>query len=472
MLAILAPILVFGLIIFVHELGHFLAAKSLGVYAPRFSIGFGPALWRRRFGETEYVLSAFPLGGFVRMASRLDADIIGLEGGSEEDAKRREDEPGYDAEAMLPFGPKPVPEDRLFESKPLWARLIILLAGVTMNGVLALVVLVALAMQFGSVVVPTRVVGTVRPVKGAPVLAQLSPGDTIVAVNGSAVSNWNELYDRIAQSDSVVRIRTTRASVAIPVNGAGQPSADDVAGAIDFHVPPVLDSVIAGGAAAKAGLVRGDRVLSIDGHPVRDWSDLVALVSAAPGRGLAFVVQRGGAVDSIAVTPRGEEGPDGATVGKIGAAVADPSIHTPIGVGRAFTAGARATWVMIDQTATFLGRMVTGHVAMKQLGGPVAITKASVAAARTGLESLFTLIAFLSINVAIFNLLPIPIMDGGQVLINVAESVKGSPLTLRTRERLAQLGLAAVGVLLLLVMYNDTRAWFAQAFHWVTGLFG
>src|SRR5436190_14687584 len=114
MLAILAPLLVFGLVIFVHELGHFLAAKSVGVYTPRFSIGFGPALWRRRKGETEYILAAFPLGGYVRMASRLDEATASLEGGNEEKGALQEADPNFDPNAMIPFGPKPVPENRWF----------------------------------------------------------------------------------------------------------------------------------------------------------------------------------------------------------------------------------------------------------------------------------------------------------------------------------------------------------------------
>src|SRR5947208_11107074 len=138
MLAILAPIVVFGLVIFVHELGHFLAAKAAGVYAPRFSIGFGPALWRRRWGETEYVLAVLPLGGYVRMASRLDEDIAGLEGGSEVQAARSAGDRGFDSNAMIPFGPKPIPENRPFESKGLGARLFILLVGATMNALLAI----------------------------------------------------------------------------------------------------------------------------------------------------------------------------------------------------------------------------------------------------------------------------------------------------------------------------------------------
>jgi regulator of sigma E protease len=169
MMALLAPVFVFGLVIFVHELGHFLAAKSVGVYTPRFSIGFGPALFRRRRGETEYILAAFPLGGYVRMASRHDEATAFLEGGSEETlAEKMKADPSYDPEAMIPFGPKPVPEHRWFESKPLWARLYILLAGVTMNILLGLVVAIGLAMYYGRPIVATRVVGAVRPINGQP----------------------------------------------------------------------------------------------------------------------------------------------------------------------------------------------------------------------------------------------------------------------------------------------------------------
>ncbi|MGH7670379.1 MAG: site-2 protease family protein, partial [Gemmatimonadaceae bacterium] len=162
MLVLLAPVLVFGLVIFVHEFGHFLAAKAMGVYAPRFSIGFGPALWKRRRGETEYVLALLPLGGYVRMASRHDETSAFLEGGSEEQGGLTDGDPGYDPEAMVPFGPRPVPEHRWFESKSLPARLLILFAGVSMNALLALVVAIGLSYHFGRTVLPTRVVGAVR----------------------------------------------------------------------------------------------------------------------------------------------------------------------------------------------------------------------------------------------------------------------------------------------------------------------
>ncbi len=150
----LAPVIVFGIVIFVHELGHFLAAKRFRVYAPRFSVGFGPALWRRRRGETEYIVAAVPLGGYVRMASKDDESTAFLEGGGEE-AIAREQEGGakkpkdWDPEAMIPHGPKSIPPDRWFESKPLWQRIVILLAGVTMNILLAWVVTVGTVAAYG-----------------------------------------------------------------------------------------------------------------------------------------------------------------------------------------------------------------------------------------------------------------------------------------------------------------------------------
>ena len=162
MIAILAPILVFGLVIFVHEFGHFIAAKAVGVYAPRFSIGFGRAIFKVRRGETEYILAWLPLGGYVRMASRHDAEAAFLEGGNEEKAARGEQDPDYDPNAMIPFGPKPIPENRWFESKPLWARIFIMIAGVTMNAVLAFVVATGLAFHYGDLVFPSTVVGGVH----------------------------------------------------------------------------------------------------------------------------------------------------------------------------------------------------------------------------------------------------------------------------------------------------------------------
>ncbi|MBI2408455.1 MAG: RIP metalloprotease RseP [Gemmatimonadetes bacterium] len=385
-LAWLAPIVVLGLVIFVHELGHFLAAKWTGVYAPRFSIGFGPALWRRRRGETEYVLAALPLGGYVRMASREDETMAALEGGSPEgkapEAGEETRPADWDEEAMVPFGPKPVPSDRWFESKPLWARLVIMLAGVAMNVVLTLVVSTGVFAYYGR-----------------------------------------------------------------------------------SYVPAVVDSVIVDMPAQKAGLQAGDSIASINGIAVHAWSDLLTTIAGSAGKELTIGVVRGGTPVSLTVTPVAQAGANAVTgqkvmVGRIGAYPKDRLERERIGFASAAVAGGQATWAMGTSVVGVLGGLVQGSISVKNLGGPVAIARTSVVAAKSGLESLWALIAFLSINLAVLNLLPIPILDGGQVVMNIAESIKGSPFSIRTREVVMRIGLAAIVALFAVVMFNDIVALF------------
>jgi regulator of sigma E protease len=475
MLAILSPILVFGLVIFVHELGHFIAAKLTGVYAPRFSIGFGPALFKRRKGETEYILAALPLGGYVRMASRHDGETAFLEGGNEEQQTKPPTDPDYDPEAMIPFGPKPVPENRWFESKPLLARLFIMTAGVVMNAVLAVVVLTVLAMSYGRLVYPLTTIGAVRSVADAPQLAQLQAGDSIVRVNGAPTSSWNEVRQRILESRETVAIATNRGEVSIPVRSDG-PTPSQIADALVYKIPPVIDSVVAGDRAAQAGFQVGDSIVSVEGRPVRSWTDVVDVVSRSANKPVTFVVQRPARPETLTATPRPVEEQDPVsrelrTVGKIGAAAPDLSERGPIGFGESVSLGASATWSMAGEVVATIRNLILGRVSVKQLGGPIAITRASVSAARGGVDQLFSLIALLSINVAVLNLFPIPILDGGQIVITVLESAKGRPFSLRTREYIQRFGLLAIALLFAIVMYNDTRSGFAKLFGWMARLF-
>lgn len=463
MLALVAPILVFGLVIFVHELGHFVAAKLTGVYAPRFSIGFGPALFRRRRGETEYVLAALPLGGYVRMASRHDAEAALLEGGNEESSSLRPGDKGYDPNAMMPFGPKPIPEHRWFESKSLAARLFIMIAGVVMNVILAFVVFVALNVTYGDQIIPSRVVGAVRVPASAPELGRLQPGDTIAAVNGQPVRNWNEIAQRISEtSGDLVVIRTDRDEIRVPVAGAGALSPSDVVSSIDFFIPPVIGDVLPNSPAARAGLRARDSVVAIGGQPLRRWSELQDRVGASAGKTIAFQVMRDGRVVSLALRPESTVVKDPVTkatrtVGKIGAVGADVTAREPMTLGSSLTTGARQTWGTATKIVDVVKGLLTGGVSPRQLGGPIAITRASVAAAQSGLESLFMLIALLSVNVAVLNLLPIPILDGGQILLNVAEAAKGSPFSSRTREYILRFGLVAILLIFALSTFNDVK---------------
>jgi regulator of sigma E protease len=463
MLALIAPILVFGLVIFVHELGHFMAAKLTGVYAPRFSIGFGPALFRKRRGETEYVIAALPLGGYVRMASRHDAEAAVLEGGNEDSSALRPDDAGYDPEAMKPFGPKEIPEHRWFESKTLAQRLFIMIAGVVMNVILAFVVFVTLNATYGDQIIPSRVIGAVRVPPGAPALAQLQPGDTIAAVNGEPVQNWNEIAQRIAEtSGDVVAVRTQRAEVRVPVSGAGAPSPTDIVSSIDFFIPPVIGDVLPNSPASRAGLRARDSVVSIGGQPLRRWSELQERVGASAGKSIPFEVMRDGRLVSLTLRPESTLVKDpvtkeSRTVGKIGAVGADVTARAPMTLGKSVSAGARQTWMTATKIVDVVKGLLTGGVSPRQLGGPIAITRASVAAAQSGLESLFGLIALLSVNVAVLNLLPIPILDGGQILINIAEAAKGSPFSSRTREYILRFGLVAILLIFALSTFNDVK---------------
>jgi regulator of sigma E protease len=394
MLTWLAPLIVFGLVVFVHELGHFLAAKAMGVYAPRFSIGFGPALWRKRWGETEYVIALLPLGGYVRMASREDQATAFLEGGSEErtvpevganaappivggtDAPPSRD---WDPNALKPFGPKPIPEHRWFESKPLIARLFILIAGVTMNAVLAIV------LDIGS------------------------------------------------------------------LSAYGRP-----------YLPAVVDSVVAGRPAERAGLLKGDSIVAINGQPVREWQDLIRSVSASAGRAITLDVIRNGEPRSLSVTPTEEEVESQITgrrerAGRMGVAPRFRLAREHMPFSEAVVGGWNSTWQKAGSIVQIVGGLLSGAVSTSQLGGPIQIAEVSVQAAQGGLETLISLIAFLSINVAVLNLLPVPILDGGQILLNILETAKGSAFSARTREYILRAGLVAIALLFALVMFNDIK---------------
>jgi regulator of sigma E protease len=441
-----------------------MAAKFTGVYAPRFSIGFGPALWRKRWGETEYVIAALPLGGYVRMASRSDEATSFIEGGGEEGdtAARPAD---WDPDAMAPFGPRPIPEHRWFESKPLWQRLVILLAGVTMNAVLALVVCIGLAVFFGRTVITTRVVGAVpAEAQAGQGSAALQPGDTVVAVNGARVRHWNDVYRALdASTASTVELTTHRGLARLDVGDPASERREFVLGALEPFIPAVIDSVVPGRPAARGGLRAGDSVAAVNGTPVRTFSDLVRRISASPGRDLALTVVRPGAAAPVqlVVRPDSVENSDSGggaprVVGRIMAIPRDVTAREALGPREAVRAGAQQTWNMAGLVLRALRGFATREVSVGQLGGPIAIARASVAAARSGVADFFGLLAFLSINVAIFNLLPVPILDGGQILLNIAEAAKGSPFSDRTREAILKFGLVLIGLIFAVAMFNDT----------------
>jgi regulator of sigma E protease len=280
----------------------------------------------------------------------------------------------------------------------------------------------------------------------------------------------------IADSKETVVITTQRGEVRIPL-GQDHATADDVANGLIYYLPPVIDTVFPGDRAALAGFQHGDSIVNVAGQPVRSWSDMVEQVGKSPERAVTFVIRRGEATDTIAVTPKAVQEPDPetgreTTVGRIGAGARDPSRRETLPLGGAVVAGFRITADQAGEVFRVVRRIGSGKMSVKELGGPIAITRASVSAARRGIDDLLYLIALLSINVAVLNLLPVPILDGGQIIINVLESAKGSPFSMKTRDYILRFGLVAIALLFVIVMYNDTRAGFAALFGWVGKLFG
>ena len=387
----IAPLLVFGLVVFVHELGHFLAAKLTGVYAPVFSLGWGRRIFGWRRGETDYRVSLIPLGGYVRMATREDDSMAGIEGGADRgsfDATMERPaeiaENLWDPQAMAPFGPKAVPEDRWVESKSVGARVFILSAGVLMNIALTLFVSSGIFYVYG-----------------------------------------------------------------------------------DPYRPAVIDSVVAGLPAAAAGFHAGDHIVAVNGQPVRAWEEVVDRISPVTTGSVTIDVERGGQRIALSVTPEAAEVADPATgikrqVGRVGIQVRDSVARESLGFVRSISLGTTATWGMTTSVVSVLKGLVTGQVSAKNLGGPIQIARVSVQAARRGAETLWSLIAFLSLNIAILNLVPIPVLDGGQILLVLAEAVKGRAFSARTREMFARVGVLAVFALILLVTFNDLRATFTR----------
>jgi regulator of sigma E protease len=484
---ILAFVFVLGVVVFVHELGHFLAAKLTGVYAPRFSIGFGKALWRRRWGETEYILAAIPLGGYVRMASKEDETMAALEGGPErpatapetvggsgtrvvEEEKRPSD---WDPNALAPFGPLPVPAHRLFESKSLIARLFIMVAGVSMNVVLGFLVLSALAAYYGRPIIPTRVIGAVSEADWArPYAAQLRPGDTVFAVGDRAIETWADVLEGLARADedSVV-ISTSRGNVVFPLEGDSAVSRRDLVTLLTPQLPAVIDRVEGGSPADRAGMRAGDSLVAVGGQRVDGWASAVEQIRRSPGRALPIEVERGGLRITVTVVPdsarvRDDNGREVLT-GRIGVGNRVESHREPVSIGGAIGSGWEATWDMAGSVIDVLHRLVTRRLSADQLGGPIAIARASGEAAAGGFAQLLQLTAFLSINVAIFNLLPIPILDGGQILINLMQAVKGSPFSLRSREYMMRFGLAMIALIFALAMFNDLRRVAGDLARWI-----
>lgn len=441
--------IIVGVLIFVHELGHFAAAKSLGIQVHRFSLGFGKPIVKFQRGETEYIVAALPLGGYVKMA------------GLEEEGMMGEVEGGKPAQ--------PVDPARAFDRKPLWARIIVILAGVTMNVVLAYVVYVGRAAGVGLPVLATTQIDSVVAAdlpSGAEALGTIRFGDRIVRINGDSMRHWQDIMDHLVRGPDTARVEFAgRAPLTVRLGDGSAEARHRAAGALIAYLPPRIGVVVPGLPAYRAGLKPGDLVVRAGGDTVRSWVALVRTIRASPGRSLELVIQRSGALIPVHVVPEvhRDSSVQAAEYGQIGTDYDAPVTHERVPLGTAVLEGGSYTWGAIRAVLGGLGQLVLGRVSLRQsLAGPIEIASVSGQVARLGIDRFLDLLGFFSINLAVLNLLPIPVLDGGQLVFLLAEGVRRRPLSLELRLRLTQVGFVFLLGLMSLAVVNGIFKFFGH----------
>jgi regulator of sigma E protease len=447
MLFFLAAFLVaIGILVAVHEFGHYWVAKKLGFKVLRFSIGFGKPLVMRvgkDADRTEYCIAAIPLGGYVKLLDEREGEV------------------------------SPAELHRSFTRRPVLHRIAVLLAGPAMNLLFASVLYAILAMVGTEIVKP--VVGQVRLDSPAAV-AGLQRGDQIVRVGERSVGDTEELQIALIRQfsdDGVIPLRVRRdggeRSLMLRVGddrramtepgkllpGLGFDLATWNANTLVHEAPP-------GSAGGRAGLRAGDRLLAVDGQPVANSAEFVSMVNAAPGRDISIEVERGGErLRIVAPVPRVMEA--GRAIGRLGITLQEGQRTWPPGLVEihrsgpidAALGGVAKTWEMSALTVQMLWRIVTGQVSAKNISGPISIAEFAGISAYLGLTAFLAFLAIISVSLGVLNLMPVPLLDGGQVVYQVVEAVKGTPLSERAQLFGQQLGIALLVVLMSLAFYND-----------------
>ncbi|MFZ0391153.1 MAG: RIP metalloprotease RseP [Calditrichia bacterium] len=433
MIYLLSIIFVLSILVFFHELGHFMFAKLFGVRVDRFSIGFPPRLIGFKLGETDYCISAIPFGGYVKMAGVVDESM--------------------DSESLTG-----APDE--FASKKWWQKVLILIGGVTMNMILAWVIISGILHFEGEPMLPSTTVGQVVE-GGISEEAGLQTGDQIISVNGEQVTNWNDISQAyIANLGSKITFTVKRSGreteVVFDKNVLQQKNSD----MLDIFplIPARVGEIQPDSPADHAGLQRGDRIVRIKGQPVNNWNEMTDLIQENAEKSLQIEILRESKTISKTLTPEStsiisEDGSE-KVVGKIGIGVYYDKRE--IGVFPALAEGFQRTWFFTTMNIKALSWLVTGKKSAKEmLGGPIMITKMAGDFAKSGFTSLMELIAHLSIMLAIVNILPIPALDGGHITITLIEEIRRKPLSLNTKVKIQQVGMAILFVLIIFVMYND-----------------
>jgi len=436
MLTIIAGIIMLGILVFIHELGHFAVAKLAGVKVLKFSLGFGPRLVSRQWGETEYMICAIPLGGYVQMLGE----------GSEEDQPLTEEE-----------------RSRSFAEKSVGRRLAIVAAGPFMNLVLPFVIL-PLAFMVG-INLPVFLdqpacVGYVLPQSPA-AEAGLHRGDCIVAVGGQSIISWTDADKALlAQAGQAAVFDVQRDGTRQSISLAATDSSAE--GLQALGLAPFQEAVVGalspGMPAQQAGLQVGDLILSVDGENIASWYDLKAIIQQTGGGSQKFLVERNGQQLEINIVPARS---DGGSEFLIGITPQTETVFKRFPLKEAFSHGVSRSRELIELTLVFIQKLVLGKVSSRNIGGPITVVQVAGQAAQTDLASILSILAFLSIQLGILNLFPIPILDGGHLLFGVFELIFRRPLPLRVREIAQQVGLLFIVLLMALAFYNDILRIFA-----------
>jgi regulator of sigma E protease len=427
---VLPFLFVLGVIIFVHEGGHYLMAKAIDAKVLTFSLGFGRKLFSFQRGETEYRVAWLPLGGYVRLGGESPEESTG--------------------------------DPRDFQCKPRWQRVLVYLAGPAMNVILAvLLVAVVLMLGFGLPFLQEipPVVGAVEP--GSPAAAAgLQPGDEVVAVRGKPAGNWEVVAMAILESPgkpvalTVERDGKRRELTVVPVMVPKYEIGD---AGVYPKVLPSISAVDPDSPAAAAGFHVGDQVRAIDGRPLASELELVDYHKAHPGVPVQVTVLRGDKLVDLRVTPRDQR----AGEKRIGVSLAMTQKLAP---WPALVESVRYNWNVAKQTVALVGKLLRREMKPQSaLHGPIEIANLSGEAARQGFPSLLHLMALVSISIAILNLLPIPVLDGGQIFVLLVESLIRRDLSLRLKEAINMVGLAFIVLLMVSVIFFDVRRnWFTK----------
>ena len=441
-----AFLLAISILVAVHEFGHYWVAKKLGFKVLRFSIGFGKPLLTRigkDADRTEYCFAAIPLGGYVKLLDEREGDV--------------------DAAEL----------HRSFTRRPILHRIAVLLAGPAMNLLFASLLYAVLAMVGTEIIKP--VVGQVR-LDSPAAIAGLQRGDEITAVGDRAVSDTEELQIALMRrfsDDGIVPLRVRRngqereLTLRVRDDRRAMTEPGKLLPGLGFdlsawNAKTFVHEVPSGSAGARAGLQVGDRLVSVDGQAVNNRPDFIAMVSAAGGHDLAIDVERGGATKHlVAAVPSVTEG--GKSVGRLGILIEEREQSWPPGLLEtrrsgpleALGIGVQKTWEMSALTVQMLWRIVTGQVSPKNISGVVSIAEFAGISAYLGLTAYLAFLAVISVSLGVLNLMPVPLLDGGQVVYQAVEAVKGSPLSERAQIFGQQVGIALLVVLMSLAFYND-----------------